>query len=116
MTPMKERLKEVGDLTRRLQKEFPNETAGFLEFIKEAEGGAALPLKEKELINTALSVGAQCEWCIAFHVRNAVRAGATRNEIIEAGFQAVLMHGGPAFMWMTPLMQAADEFAGENGA
>jgi len=83
---MKERLKEVGDLTRRLQKEFPNETAGFLEFIKEAEGGAALPLKEKELIDTALSVGAQCEWCIAFHVRNAVRAGATRNEIIEAGF------------------------------
>jgi len=111
MTSMKERLKEVGDLTHRLQKEFPNETAGFLEFIKEAEGGAALPLKEKELINTALSVGAQCEWCIAFHVRNAVRAGATRNEIIEAGFQAVIMHGGPAFMWMTPLMQAVDEFA-----
>jgi len=111
---MKERLKEVGDLTRRLQKEFPNETAGFLEFIKEAEGGAALPLKEKELIDTALSVGAQCEWCIAFHVRNAVRAGATRNEIIETGFQAVIMHGGPAFMWMTPLMQAVDEFAGKN--
>lgn len=111
MTSMKERLKEVGDLTRGLQKEFPNETAGFLNFIREAEGGAALPLKEKELIDTALSVAAQCEWCIAFHVRNAVRAGATRNEIIEAGFQAVIMHGGPAFMWMTPLMQAADEFA-----
>jgi AhpD family alkylhydroperoxidase len=116
MTSMKERLKEVGDLTHRLQKEFPNETAGFLEFIKEAEGGAALPLKEKELIDTALSVGAQCEWCIAFHVRNAVRAGATRNEIIEAGFQAVIMHGGPAFMWMTPLMQAVDEFTGESRA
>ena len=114
MTSMKERLKEVGNITHRLQKEFPNETAGFLEFIKEAEGGAALPLKEKELINTALSVGAQCEWCIAFHVRNAVRAGATGNEIIEAGFQAVIMHGGPAFMWMTPLMQAVDEFTGEN--
>jgi len=43
-----------------------------------------------------------------------VRAGATRNEIIEAGFQAVIMHGGPAFMWMTPLIEAVDEFTGEN--
>jgi AhpD family alkylhydroperoxidase len=112
MTSMKERLKEVGDLTRRLQKEFPKETAGFLNFIKEAESGVALSFKEKELINTALSLACQCEWCIAFHVGNAVRAGATRSEIIEAGFQAVIMHGGPAFMWMTPLMQAVDEFAG----
>ena len=113
MTPMKERLHEVGDLTRRLQQEFPKESAGFLNFIKEAEGGTALSLKAKELINTALSVAAQCEWCIAFHVRNAVHAGATRKEIIEAGFQAVIMHGGPAFMWMTPLLRAVDEFAPE---
>jgi AhpD family alkylhydroperoxidase len=110
MTAMTERLKEVSDLTRRLQREFPKETSGFLNFIKDAEGGAALALKEKELINTALAVAAQCEWCIAFHVRNAAQAGATKNEIIEAGFQAVIMHGGPAFMWMTPLIQAVDEF------
>lgn len=116
MASMKERLKEVGDLTRRLQKEFPKETAGFLDFIKEAESGAALSLKDKELINTALAVAAQCEWCIAFHVRNAVRAGATTKEIIEAGFQAVVMHGGPAFMWMTPLLRSVDEFAEEKRA
>jgi len=112
MTTMKERLGEVGVLTRRLQKEFPRETAGFLNFIKEAESGDALPLKHKELINVALSVAGQCEWCIAFHVKNALRVGATTNEVIEAGFQAVIMHGGPAFMWMTPLLRAVDEFAG----
>jgi AhpD family alkylhydroperoxidase len=115
MTSMKEKLQEVGHLTRRLEREFPKETEGFLNFIQEAEGGAALSLREKELINTALSVAAQCEWCVPFHVRNAIRAGASRNEIIEAGFQAVIMHGGPAFMWMTPLMQAVDEFAEEVG-
>jgi len=112
MTSMKERLKEVGELTHRLQKEFPGETAGFLNFIKDAEEGTALPLKQKELINIALSIAAQCEWCIAFHVRNAVHAGATRSEIMEAGFQAVVMHGGPAFMWLTPLIEAVDEFTG----
>jgi len=112
MTTMKERLGEVGVLTRRLQKEFPRETAGFLNFLKEAESGTALPKKDKELINVALSVACQCEWCIAFHVKNALRAGATASEVTEAGFQAVIMHGGPAFMWMTPLLQAVDEFTG----
>ncbi len=67
----------------------------------------------RDRINTALAVAGQCEWCVAFHVRNAARAGATRSEIIEAGFQAVAMHGGPAFMWMTPLLQAVDEFLPE---
>jgi len=114
MTTMKDRLGEVGVLTRRLQKEFPRETAGFLNFIKEAESGAALPIRHKELINVALSVAGQCEWCIAFHVKNALRAGATRSEVIEAGFQAVIMRGGPAFMWMTPLLQAVDEFGEVN--
>lgn len=113
MTSMHDRLKEVAELTKRLEKDFPKETESFLNFLKEGEAGPALPLKYKELTNVALSVAVQCEWCIAFHVRNAVRAGATRQEIIEAGFQAVIMRGGPAFMWMTPLTQAVDEFAKE---
>jgi len=111
---MKERLKEVGQLTHRLRDEFPNETEGFLGFINKAESGAALSIKHKELVNIALSVAAQCEWCIAFHVHNAIQAGATRSEVIEAGFQAVVMHGGPAFMWMTPLYDAVDEFASSD--
>jgi AhpD family alkylhydroperoxidase len=110
MDTMHERLHEVDQLVRRLEKEFPKETKGFLNFLKEAEGGAALLVKEKELINTALAVAAQCEWCIAFHVQNAVKAGASRRELVEAGFQAVVMHGGPAFMWMTPLLAAVDDF------
>lgn len=116
MTSMHDCLKEVAELTKRLEKDFPKETESFLNFFKEGEAGPALPLKYKELTNVALSVAVQCEWCIAFHVRNAVRAGATRQEIIEAGFQAVIMRGGPAFMWMTPLTQAVDEFAKEDGA
>jgi AhpD family alkylhydroperoxidase len=73
MTSMKERLGEVRQLTRRLQREFPQETTEFVDFAKHAEGGIALTLKEEELINTALAVAAQCEWCIAFHVRNVAR-------------------------------------------
>ncbi len=110
MTKMKEKLDEVKKLTRRLQQDYPTETNAFLGFLNKAEAGPALDLKLKELINVGLAVGAQCEWCIAFHVEAAAKAGATRDEVVEAGFMAVIMHGGPAYMYMIPLFEAVDEF------
>jgi len=41
------------------------------------------------LINIGLAVAAQCEWCIAFHVEQAVKADASRDEMVEAGFMAL---------------------------
>ncbi len=111
MGPMKEKLNQIMTLTERLEKDYPTETRGFLSFLKRAEAGKALDIRQKELINVGLAVAAQCEWCIAFHVEEAVKGGASRDEIVEAGFMAVIMHGGPAYMYMTPLMQAVDEFA-----
>ncbi len=111
MGTMKDKLGEVMQLTQRLEEDYPVETSGFLSFLKRAEGGKALDIRQKELINVALAVAAQCEWCIAFHVEEAVKAGASRDQIVEAGFMAVIMHGGPAYMFMTPLLKAVDEFA-----
>ncbi len=116
MGEMSERLQEVNRLLVQLRKRYPAETEAFLNFMMKAEAGPALSKREKELINVALAVAAQCEWCIAFHVRNALQAGATQDEIVEAGWQAVLMHGGPALMHLVPLMQALDEFSKETMA
>lgn len=110
MDSMKERIQEVDALIERLKIDHPNEMNAFLTFMGKAEHGPALSKGQKELINIALSVAAQCEWCIAFHVKNAIAAGATREEIMEAGFLTVLMHGGPALMHLTYLVRAVDEF------
>jgi alkylhydroperoxidase/carboxymuconolactone decarboxylase family protein YurZ len=40
-----------------------------------------------------------------------VEAGAKRAQIISAGFMAMVMHGGPALMYLIPLLKAVDEFA-----
>ncbi len=103
-------MNEVQNLIKSLRKGYPAETNAFLVFMKKAESGPALDRKQKELINISLSVAAQCEWCIAFHVKNAFEAGATKDEIVEAGFQAVLMHGAPALMHLVLLLRAIDEF------
>jgi AhpD family alkylhydroperoxidase len=107
---MSERLKEFGELVTRLQKEYPNQTKAFLNYMQKASEGPALSARFKELINVALGVAAQCEWCISFHVHEAASAGATREEIMEAGFLAVLMHGGPALAYLKPLVDSIDEF------
>ncbi|RUM92606.1 MAG: carboxymuconolactone decarboxylase family protein [Thiothrix sp.] len=114
MSAMKQKLNDVTKLTNHLQETYPTETNAFLRFLSKAEAGLALNLHQKELINVALAVAAQCEWCIAFHVEQAISAKASRDEIIEAGFMAIIMHGGPAYMYMTPLLEALDEFLPEE--
>ncbi|WP_457560921.1 carboxymuconolactone decarboxylase family protein [Caminibacter sp.] len=99
------------ELIKTLQKDAPEEIKGFLEFMKNVEKDGAISAKNKELINIGLAVAAQCEWCITFHTQNALKLGATREEIIEAGMQAVLMHGGPALMYMIPLLKALEELS-----
>ncbi|MGC9291361.1 MAG: carboxymuconolactone decarboxylase family protein [Acidobacteriaceae bacterium] len=114
MDSMKERIEEVNTLIERLKANHPSEINAFLSFMGKTENGPALTKAQKELINIALSVAAQCEWCIAVHVKSAIAAGATRDEIMEAGFLTVLMHGGPALMHLTYLTRALDEFIPEK--
>ena len=105
------KLEEIKELVGRLQKESPKQTAAFNQFMMSVEKPGALGSKEKELINVALAIAAQCEWCIALHVKGALTNGATREEVIDAAMQAVLMHGGPALMYMIPVEKALDEFS-----
>ena len=51
----------------------------------------------------------QCDDCIAFHTNSALKAGATKEEIIEVLGVTVFMGGGPALMYATHVMEAVDE-------
>ena len=105
-----QKLEEIKKLIGELQKEAPEQISAFHQFMEAVEKPGAMDTKAKELVNVGLAVAAQCEWCIALHVKGALDAGANRAEIIDAAMQAVLMHGGPALMYMTPVMEALEEF------
>ncbi len=70
----------------------------------------ALSTKFKELITLAISIAAHCEGCIAVHVRAALRAGATRQEIVEAIGVAIYMGGGPAMVYGCEAFEALGQF------
>ncbi len=98
------------DLMEEVKKENPKYVESFMEFYKATEAPGALDTKTKELISIALAVKAQCEYCIAFHTKNAILAGATRKEIMESAFVATLMGGGPCVAFMRYVVDACDQF------
>ena len=75
-----------------------------------AAGDGTLDTKTKELIALSIAVVVRCDGCIAFHVHDALKAGASREEIIEALDVAVLMGGGPALMYVIEAMEAMEQF------
>jgi AhpD family alkylhydroperoxidase len=104
----------IRGLLGKLGKEAEGTMAGFGQLHKQAMADGALSAKFKELITLAISITARCEGCIAVHVRAAVRAGATRQEIVEAIGVAIYMGGGPAMVYGCEAFEALGQFEASN--
>ncbi|MGB3653139.1 MAG: carboxymuconolactone decarboxylase family protein [Rivularia sp. (in: cyanobacteria)] len=65
--------------------------------------------KQKNGVALAIAVAIHCDDCIAFHTNSALKAGATKEEILEVLGVTVFMGGGPALMYATHVMEAVDE-------
>jgi AhpD family alkylhydroperoxidase len=97
-------------LLGKLGKELPGPMAGFGQLHKQAVAGGALTPKVKELIALAIAVAVRCEGCVAFHTHDALKAGASRQEVVEAIGVAVLMGGGPSVIYGAEALEALDQF------
>ncbi|MFD0894290.1 carboxymuconolactone decarboxylase family protein [Luteolibacter ambystomatis] len=75
----------------------PKEAGAFfnLKYTAERTDGA-IPAKYRELISIGVALTTQCAYCIESHVQNAVKAGATREEIAETVFIAAALRAGGA--------------------
>ncbi|NCD20422.1 MAG: carboxymuconolactone decarboxylase family protein, partial [Actinobacteria bacterium] len=49
--------------------------------------------------------------CIACHVKDALAAGATRDEVIETIGVAILMGGGPSVVYGAEAREALEQFS-----
>jgi AhpD family alkylhydroperoxidase len=54
--------------------------------------------KYKELMAVSAYVATRCVPCLANHANNAMTAGATREEVLEAAAIGVEFGGGPSFV------------------
>lgn len=107
---MKELLKEFHSHVVFWKEKSPEQIESFFKFLEAVEKPGALTTREKELIAVALAVKAHCKWCISFHVKQALEAGAKPEEIREAAWVAVLMDGGPGLAYAQLVEEALKEY------
>ncbi len=93
------------------RKAEPEAAQGFGAMAKAAMSPGALSTKDKELMCIAIGISKQCNDCIGFHVKAAIAAGATRDEVAETVSVAMYMGGGPAFMYGARALEAYDQFS-----
>lgn len=68
----------------------------FLELENKAFSGGSLEKKHKELIALGISIAINCESCMEWHIHQAMKAGASENQILETIEVGIEMGGGPA--------------------
>jgi len=84
--------------------------AGFSQLHNASVAEGALSSKIKELIALAIGITVRCNGCIAFHVHDALKAGASAQEVLETIGVAVMMGGGPSVIYGITAMEALDQF------
>lgn len=104
-----DRVQQTNEMFAKLKKDNPEGLSGFANFSNSIKKDGAISIKNKELILVSLGISSQCAWCIALHVKDAISAGCTKEEIIEAGMLAVLMGGGPKLMYMNILYEELEK-------
>jgi AhpD family alkylhydroperoxidase len=101
-----EDLKRLKDIRAVAPEEFKGFVA--LDGIVRREGGA-IPVKYRELIAIAVACTTQCPYCLEVHTRGAKRAGATREEVAEAGMLAAALRAGAAATHSALAMKLFDQ-------
>lgn len=93
----------------QLGKEIPGPMSGFARLHRKGVEDGALSGKVKEMMALAISIVVGCEGCIAYHVHDAIQAGAGREELLETVGVGLFMGGGPGSIYAAHALEAIDQ-------
>lgn len=87
----------TGHLARTRRDLAPTIAEASQTFGQQVFADGALTAKTKQIIAVAVAHVTQCPYCIKGHTKAALRAGASREELMEAIWVAAEMRAGAAF-------------------
>lgn len=108
--------KEFESAIGKLGRELPGPMGGFARLHEASIADGALSSSVKELIALGIAITVRCDGCIAYHVHDALKAGATPDEVRETIGVAVMMGGGPSVIYGSEALQALHQFAPQPAA
>jgi len=101
--------KEWNEYRAKLQKDMPVLLTGVANVRDEVYKDGALSRQVKEMLAMVIGVYIRCEACIIHHTENALQAGATKEQVLEALAVAIQMGSGPAIDGGRKVLQVLDE-------
>jgi AhpD family alkylhydroperoxidase len=99
---------------QKMKTQAPTLVGAFGTFHQAVMKDGALSVRDKELIALGIGLAHRCTPCINLHVQGCLKAGATREQILEAAGVAVLMQGGPAFTHVPEVLAALEHLQGKS--
>ncbi len=87
----------------------PETQAAFDDFSRKVFAEGALSTKMKQIVAAAIAHVTQCPYCIKGHTKAALRAGATRAELMEAIWVAAEMRAGAAYAHSALAIETFDQ-------
>jgi len=101
---------DLRDGMKRYAEAAPETMQAFRGLMGATTADGALPARVKELIALVIGISVRCDGCIAHHVRAVRKAGASREEVVEAIGVAIMMGGGPSSVYGVEALNAFDQF------
>jgi AhpD family alkylhydroperoxidase len=98
------RIGEFGSLS-------PDTLVGYQTLSKAGTKSDLLGAKTRELIALAVAVTTRCDGCITVHVAEALKHGATKEEIAEALGVAVSLNAGSAMVYSARALDAVTAYS-----
>lgn len=92
----------------------PKQMEAWKNFSRTVFKEGVLDEKTKQLIAVAVGHVTQCPYCIQSHIPQALRKGASKEEIMEAIWVASEMRSGAAYAHATIAIEAMDNFDEKN--
>lgn len=89
-----------------LGKKHPKMLQAYAALGAAAAEGNVLDAKTRELIALAVAVTTRCESCIAVHAQEAVKAGATEEEVAAALATSIALNAGAAYTYSLRALEA----------
>ncbi len=106
--------KQVLGRVAELGKLSPDTVAGYQTLSNAGAKTGHLDGKTRELISLAVAVTTRCDGCITIHTGQALKHGATREEIAEALGVAIAMNAGAALVYSARVMDAVSAHQAEH--
>jgi AhpD family alkylhydroperoxidase len=102
---------ELGARIGEIAKLSPDTIKGYQTLSGAGAKTSHLDAKTRELIALAIAVTTRCDGCITVHTAEALKQGATREEIAEALGVAVALNAGAALVYSARVMDAAEAYS-----